>query len=62
MVGRVFPPSAELLGQTDEDALGAADVAEPVHPPEVLRGMLDNLARLRDQGLDVIEDGSATAR
>ena len=26
------------------------------HPPEVLMGMLDNLARLRDQGLDVIED------
>ncbi len=26
------------------------------HPPEVLAGMLDNLARLRDQGLDVIED------
>lgn len=26
------------------------------HPPEVLRGMLDNLASLRAQGLDVIED------
>ena len=26
------------------------------HPPEVLRGMLDNLARLREQGLDVIKD------
>ncbi|MEI5672043.1 MULTISPECIES: NAD(+)--rifampin ADP-ribosyltransferase [unclassified Nocardioides] len=26
------------------------------HPPEVLAGMLDNLARLREQGLDVIED------
>ena len=26
------------------------------HPPEVLQGMLDNLARLREQGLDVIED------
>lgn len=26
------------------------------HPPEVLQGMLDNLARLRAQGLDVIED------
>lgn len=26
------------------------------HPPEVLQGMLDSLARLRDQGLDVIED------
>jgi rifampin ADP-ribosylating transferase len=26
------------------------------HPPEVLKGMLDNLARLRAQGLDVIED------
>lgn len=26
------------------------------HAPEVLRGMLDNLARMRAQGLDVIED------
>jgi hypothetical protein len=26
------------------------------HPPEVLQGMLDGLARLREQGLDVIED------
>jgi rifampin ADP-ribosylating transferase len=26
------------------------------HPPEVLQGMLDNIQRLRDQGLDVIED------
>lgn len=26
------------------------------HPPEVLQGMLDNLERLREQGLDVIED------
>jgi hypothetical protein len=26
------------------------------HAPEVLSGMLDNLARLREQGLDVIED------
>jgi hypothetical protein len=26
------------------------------HDPEVLKGMLDNLAQLREQGLDVIED------
>ncbi len=26
------------------------------HPPDVLQGMLDSLARLREQGLDVIED------
>jgi rifampin ADP-ribosylating transferase len=26
------------------------------HPPEVLNGMLESLARLREQGLDVIED------
>jgi rifampin ADP-ribosylating transferase len=26
------------------------------HPPEVLQGMLDSLARLRERGLDVIED------
>jgi rifampin ADP-ribosylating transferase len=28
----------------------------PGHSPEVLRGMLDHLAQLREQGLDVIED------
>jgi rifampin ADP-ribosylating transferase len=26
------------------------------HAPEVLQAMLDGLARLREQGLDVIED------
>jgi hypothetical protein len=26
------------------------------HPPEVLRAMLENIERLREQGLDVIED------
>ena len=26
------------------------------HDPEVLKGMLDHLAQLREQGLDVIED------
>jgi hypothetical protein len=26
------------------------------HPPEVVKGMLDGIARLREQGLDVIED------
>jgi hypothetical protein len=26
------------------------------HPPDVLQAMLDNLARLREQGLDLIED------
>lgn len=26
------------------------------HSPEILRGMLDNIARLREQGLDVIDD------
>lgn len=28
----------------------------PGHDPEVVQGMLDGLARLREQGLDVIED------
>jgi rifampin ADP-ribosylating transferase len=28
----------------------------PGHDPEVLKGMLDHLAQLREQGLDVIED------
>ncbi len=26
------------------------------HPPEVLQGMLDSIARLRDEGLDVVYD------
>jgi hypothetical protein len=26
------------------------------HPPDVLQGMLDNISKLRDAGLDVIED------
>jgi rifampin ADP-ribosylating transferase len=26
------------------------------HPPEILQGMLDNLAKLRADGLDIIED------
>jgi hypothetical protein len=26
------------------------------HPPDVLQGMLENIARLREQGLDIIED------
>lgn len=28
----------------------------PGHPPAAIQGMIDNLARLREQGLDVIED------
>jgi len=35
--------------------VGELDDWQP-HPPEVLQTMLDNLARLREQGLDVIED------
>jgi len=28
----------------------------PGHDPEVVKGMLDHLAQLREQGLDVLED------
>ena len=35
--------------------LGEVETWEP-HPPETLQGMLDGLARLREQGIDVIED------
>jgi hypothetical protein len=35
--------------------VGEVDDWEP-HPPEVLQGMLANLARLRTEGLDVIDD------
>jgi Rifampin ADP-ribosyl transferase len=31
------------------------------HAPEVLKGMLDHLAQLREQGLDIIEDLHAHA-
>lgn len=35
--------------------VGEVEAWEP-HPSEVLQGMLDNIARLRAEGLDVIED------
>lgn len=40
------------------DALRVVDEVESWenHPPEVLQAMLDNIERLRAQGLDVIED------
>jgi rifampin ADP-ribosylating transferase len=34
---------------------GELETWEP-HPPEVVQGMLDSIARLRAQGLDVVED------
>lgn len=52
-----FPGNVTRSFRT-RDALRIVDEVrgwEP-HPPEVLQGMLDNLARLREQGLDVIED------
>src|SRR4051794_12859947 len=52
-------PSADLLGQLDDDPLGAADVAEPVAGPEALRPA-DDLramsAQAGDGGVDVLDD------
>ena len=46
--------SADLLGQPDENALGASDVAEPIHV--VLDYFVDELrAVLAEPGLRIVE-------
>jgi hypothetical protein len=51
-------PSAELLGQSDDDALGAADIAEPI-AVLVLRQLADEFgamgAQAGNDGLDVVD-------
>src|SRR5215212_11852743 len=52
---RVRPASADLLGQSDEDALGASDVAEPIHV-FVLHHFVDELrAMLAEPGQRIVE-------
>lgn len=52
-----FPGNPTESYRTREALRVVAEVPDwPGHEPEVLQTMLDNLARLREQGLDVIED------
>ena len=52
-----FPGNPTRSYRTREALLVVGEVEDwEGHPPEVLAGMLDSLARLRTLGLDVIED------
>jgi hypothetical protein len=52
-----FPGNVTQLYRTREPLRVIDDLTSwDPHPPEVLHTMLDNLARLRAQGLDLIED------
>ena len=52
-----FPGNITESYRTKQPMLVVGEVDDWVgHPREVLQGMLENLARLREQGLDVIED------
>ncbi|WP_380169688.1 NAD(+)--rifampin ADP-ribosyltransferase [Jannaschia sp. R86511] len=52
-----FPGNPTRSYRSRQPLRVVAEVADwPGHPPEVLQAMLDSLARLREQGLDVIED------
>ena len=52
-----FPGNPTQSYRTRAGLRVVAEVPDwPGHEPEVLQAMLDNLARLRAQGLDVIED------
>lgn len=52
-----FPgnPTRSYRSRAPLRVVGELEDWEP-HPPEALQAMLDSLARLREQGLDVIED------
>lgn len=52
-----FPGNVTQSYRTRDPLRVIAEVEEwEGHSPEVLKGMLDHLAQLREQGLDVIED------
>jgi hypothetical protein len=52
-----FPGNPTESYRTRSPLRVVGEVADwPGHPPEVLQHMLDRLAALREQGLDVIED------
>lgn len=57
LTNKRFPGNPTKSYRTRFPLLVVAEVHDwQGHSPEVLKGMLDNLARLREQGLDVIED------
>jgi Rifampin ADP-ribosyl transferase len=57
VTNKKFPGNPTQSYRTRHALRVVAEVDDwPGHPPEVLQGMLDNLARLRAQGLDLIED------
>jgi rifampin ADP-ribosylating transferase len=52
-----FPGNVTRSYRTKHPMLVVGEVTDwDGHPPDVLQSMLDNLTRLREQGLDVIED------
>jgi Rifampin ADP-ribosyl transferase len=52
-----FPGNVTRSYRTRHPMRVVAEVDDwEAHPPEVLGAMLDNLARMREQGLDLIED------
>ncbi len=57
VTNKKFPGNITESYRTRHPLRIVGEVADWVgHPPEVLQTMLDNLGRLREQGLDVIED------
>lgn len=57
LTNKRFPGNVTQSYRTRDPVRVVGEVADwEGHPPEVLQGMLDNLARLREAGLDVIDD------
>ena len=58
MTDKRFPgnPTQSYRSRSRLRVVGEVDNWEGHEDPEVLKGMLDHLALLREQGLDVIED------
>jgi hypothetical protein len=57
VTNKKFPGNVTRSYRTRHPMVVIDDVATwEGHSPDVLQGMLDNLSRLREQGLDVIED------
>ena len=57
MTDKRFPGNPTRSFRTRSPLRVVAEVPDwPGHEPEVVQAMLDSLARLREQGLDVIDD------
>lgn len=57
LTNKRFPGNVTRSYRTRDPMLVVGEVETwEGHPPEVLQEMLDNIARLREQGLDVYED------